>query len=570
MARMRPELNEDQLRELRSRAEAQVYCALRDQLTPDILVIHSLCWVYRDSTGRVREGEADFTVFIPATGFLTLEVKGGGVDHDGITGEWTSLDRNGNTHPIKDPFEQAKKERFAVRDQLQGHVEWRKWSGRRLLCGHAVVFPDLTNVASLVGPSRPRALIGSHNDLDHLSTWITNAVRFWSANGPTDPLTSHGVQLAERILCASISVRPPLAIDLELEDAVRLRLTEQQARILRILGGRNRAIIGGGAGTGKTLIAVEKAKRTAGAGRKTLLVCYNRRLADALRLAHKDCASLEIMSYHQLCDHRISRVHQLTGRDVLSESQRAYPGEDLYDTQLPFALALANDDLPEKYDAVIVDEAQDFREDYWLGIQSLLEDPDNGTLYLFFDPNQILYRRCGKLPLNGEPHWLTLNCRNTSFIHEAAYRYYTGEQIDPPEIKGAPLTEIVHESAELQAAAIAKEITRLLNPENMRPQDIAVLLIGRPKQSYYDLLTKQRLPNGLTWGVEQDNPKAVLVDTVARYKGLEAAVVFLWLSPIIDGDEDREALYVGLSRSKSRLYLIGNQSACSAVLPRPA
>jgi len=56
-----------------------------------------------------------------------------------------------------------------------------------------------------------------------------------------------------------------------------------------------------------------------------------------------------------------------------------------------------------------------------------------------------------------------------------------------------------------------------------------------------------------------------LLDTVARFKGLEASVVFLWLPPVIDEDQDREALYVGLSRAKSRVYIVGSKLGCAAI-----
>jgi hypothetical protein len=563
---MRPELTDDELTELQSRAEATVYRALRDQLPDDVLVIHSLRWLYRSPVGRIREGEADFTIFMPTSGFLTIEVKGGGIELDGATGTWLSIDRRNERHQIKDPFRQAQTERFAVLDQLKGHTEWRKWPGRRILCGHAVLFPDLNKSDELEGPDRPRAIIGSQRDIPRLDAWIDGVLRFWATGEQTDPLTQFGVELAERIFCASISVRPPLAVELEHEEAVRIRLTDQQSRVLRILDGRTSAIIGGGAGTGKTLIAVEKARRLAAQGVKTILICYNRRLADTLRAAQKEVSSLHIMSYHQLCQNRINDLRQKSGRDVLAEAKEAFPGADLYDVHLPFALGLANEGPLEKYGAIVVDEAQDFSEDYWLGVEGLRADPVADVFYLFFDPNQVLYQRCGRLPISEVPHWLTMNCRNTSYIHDAVYRYYEGHSIDPPETKGAPISQIKFDTPAEQAQAIAREVGRLNATERIRPQDIAVLVTGRPKQTYYDLLNAQRIAGRIRWGVESDDTTDVLVDTVARYKGLESAIVFLWLSPVVDTAEDRETLYVGLSRAKSRLYLVGTETTCSAVL----
>jgi hypothetical protein len=565
MARMRPELTDEQLRDLQSRAEARVYEALRAQLPADALVIHSLRWLYRTKRGTVSEGESDFTVFLPQSGFLTIEVKGGGIALDGRTGQWSSTDKNQISHAIKDPFLQATRQRHAILDQLRGHAQWRRWTGRWLHCGHAVLFPDVRSPAQLAGPDRPIEIIGGQSEFLRLSDWISRALRFWTGAHSIDPLGSQGVDIAEQILCGSIDVKPLLSVVLEQEEEVRIRLTEQQARVLRIIGGRRRAVIGGGAGTGKTLIALEKARRVALGGKQALLVCYNRPLADVLRAANGGIPGLHVLSYHQLCERRIARAREISGRDVLSEAQSAYPGASLYDVQLPFALALANEIVPEKFDAVVVDEAQDFSDEYWLGVEDLLRDRESGDLYVFFDPNQMLYKRRGSLPIVDEPFWLTVNCRNTQHIHTAAYRYYKGEIIDPPEIAGAPISELIAEGSASQADSIVREIGRLLSAEGLAPSDVVVLVMGKPKQSHYDLFTARRLAGNVQWGVEARDQGAILLDTVARFKGLEAPIVFLWLPAVIDEEQEREALYVGLSRAKSRVYVVGSRLTCAAI-----
>lgn len=95
MARMIPELADEQLRAFRSRAEARFYEACRDQLPAGLVVVHSAGWIYRDARGRLREGEADFTILDPQAGVLAVEVKGGGVAFDASTGRWFSVDREG-------------------------------------------------------------------------------------------------------------------------------------------------------------------------------------------------------------------------------------------------------------------------------------------------------------------------------------------------------------------------------------------------------------------------------------------------------------------------------------------
>jgi hypothetical protein len=313
VARMVPSLSAEQLRALRSRAESRFYAACEAQLPDDVVVIHGTSWVYRDRLGRVREGEADFTILVPQSGVFAVEVKGGGITFDAKSGEWQSVDRSGQVNQIKDPFRQAASERYALLDQLMGHRSWRQWTGKRLTLGHAVVFPDINDSTQLQGTDRPRDIIGVNADLGDIVTWLDRVVRFWRSQ-EDDALGSRGVRLVEDILCRSIAVRPVLRSMVDDTEQQRLRLTANQAKILRILAGRKRAVISGGAGTGKTLLAVEKARQIANEGSGVLLLCYNRPLADALASSLQDEPRIVVMSFHQLCDSRVRQVHQATGR----------------------------------------------------------------------------------------------------------------------------------------------------------------------------------------------------------------------------------------------------------------
>jgi hypothetical protein len=79
----------------------------------------------------------------------------------------------------------------------------------------------------------------------------------------------------------------------------------------------------GGAGTGKTLLAVEKVRQLAKMDLTVLLLCYNRPLADTLALGLQDEPRVLALSFHQLCDRRIRQMHQATGRNLLGEAEDA-------------------------------------------------------------------------------------------------------------------------------------------------------------------------------------------------------------------------------------------------------
>ena len=560
MARMLPELSDEQLREFRSRAEARFYEECRRQLPNDILVIYSATWLYRDGRGHLREGEADFTIIVPQSGIFTVEVKGGGVSFDAANGQWCSVDRNGTTHDIKDPFRQASNERHAIRDQLIGHQLWRRWRGTRMTLGHAVMLPDIKDARQLLGPDRQRQIIGIDEDMSNLVPWLDRLTRFWRQD-IDDQLGGQGLQLAEEILCRSVEVRPALRFSLDDAERQRLRLTNNQAKILRIIGGRKRAVISGGAGTGKTLIAVEKARQLAQEGLSVLLLCYNRPLADALSAGLQDDAHIRVLSFHQLCDRRIAAANLASGRDLLKEAAAAYPGsgdKQVFDVQMPYALALSNELLDEKYDALVVDEAQDFSDDYWFSLEELLSSPEEGHLYIFIDENQALYRRHANLPVADVPYHLTANCRNTSPIHQAGYAYYAGESVDEPELPGHEVKRVAVEGDTAQGEAVAAHVRQLLS-EGVRPEDIVVLLAKRPKARMYELLQANRLPGGVAWAIESPGRRGtVFAETVGRFKGQEAEAVVLWLGDEVADEAHWELVYVGTTRAKSLLCIVGS------------
>lgn len=566
MARMLPDLIDEQLRRLKSPAEARFYEECRRQLPNDILVIYSVNWIYRNGRGWLLEGEADFTIVVPQSGVFAVEVKGGGVSFDATTGQWQSIDRAGNAHDIKDPFRQASNERHALKDQLLGHPRWRQWRGARLTLGHAVMLPDIHDAKPLLSPDRQRAFIGIDTDIMALVPWFAQLQAFWT-QANEDPLGAQGVKLVEDILCSSVEVRPALRAILDVAEQARVQLTTNQARVLRILGGRKRAVIAGGAGTGKTLIAVEKARQLAETMQSVLLLCYNRPLADALAAGVAGQPRITVLSFHQLCDRRIAEVRQVAGVDLLAEAQDAFPGNDekhVFEVQMPFALARSNEALDTKYDALVVDEAQDFSDDYWFSVEELLSDPEEGVFYIFIDENQALYRKHANLPVEDEPYRLLANCRNTVPIHRAGYAFYKGEAIDDPDLPGDAVNRTVVEDEGHQAAAIGN-IVRGLLADGVAAEDITVLLAKRPKARLYGLLQAQRLPIGNAWAFEAlSQRRAIFVDTVGRFKGLEAPVVILWVGDELIVEEQWEYLYVGATRAKSLLYVVGSARAVAA------
>jgi len=143
------------------------------------------------------------------------------------------------------------------------------------------------------------------------------------------------------------------------EEEALVTLTHDQALLLQRYGRDKRMIVTGPAGSGKTMLAVERAKRVAAKGDDVLFVCFNRRLRDHLRRAEKG-SGIDFYTFHGIC----TRLAGIAGVP-LSTDGGGEPGPRYFGEELPLALVAAIEELGPRYDALFVDEAQDLSND-WL------------------------------------------------------------------------------------------------------------------------------------------------------------------------------------------------------------
>jgi superfamily I DNA/RNA helicase len=299
-----------------------------------------------------------------------------------------------------------------------------------------------------------------------------------------------------------------------------------------------------------------------------LLTCYNKPLGRHLAQLCADQPNLDVMHFHKLCKDTIDEAGRISERDLITEAKSTYPGKDLWKHYFPIALAYALDVVDKRYDAIVVDEGQDFEEEFWLPVECMLEDATSSPLYVFEDENQNLYKRVSTFPIPEAPFPLTTNCRNTKNIHEVAYQHYKGDPIEAPNIEGRSVETIIANGIDGQARKIRNYVSRLLVDEKVSPRAITVLIANRlQKKRYQDALKRYALSGGGTWGsLDDDSSKTVFIETVARFKGLESEVLVLWGLDQLPYEDSREDLYVGSSRAKSILVLCGTAETCEAIL----
>jgi hypothetical protein len=553
MARMYPnQLSSD----TRSDAERQLYRAFRDELDNSYTVFHSVAWQSLDAEGRPRDGEADFVIAHPRRGILVLEAKGGTIRCNPCTGRWTSTDRTGCVHKIKDPFAQARASKHVLLDQLRVMLGAPQ---RRINVGHAVAFPDVVVGRALPGLDRPRQVVLDATDLADLSGWVGRALAYWRGR-ETQRDTAPGdeaVQALMELLGKVWELRPALWGEFVQEEEQFIRFTEQQYLVLDVLNRQRRAAICGCAGSGKTLLAAEKASRLARQGFRVLLTCFNKNLATDLRARLKPSPDLDIQHFHGLC-------HDLAQQaDVLPAKQ---DDRDFFDRQLPEALMAAADILNVRYDAIVVDEGQDFLEDWWIPLQTLLRDPDYGILYIFFDDNQRIYVQHSTFPIQQAPYSLTVNCRNTQNIHQVVVQFYDAE-IHPTARGplGRPVELVFYDDPQRLRPTLQAILRRLIVDERIPTDEITVLSpLSRSKSQLWGSSSVSEATLTDTW---PPPPGQVYCTTIHSFKGLERPVIILaeierW--PTQWGDLD-PLLYVGCSRARNHLLVLLPQDASPEV-----
>lgn len=535
--------------------ECDVFRRLEAVLDDSFVVFYSRPWLGLSPDGEEIDGECDFIIAHAELGMLTLEVKGGAVAYDPRSDRWTSRDRWEVTHNIKNPVQQA---RSAKHELLRKLKESPRWRARRIRARHGVVLPHSSTLPSDLGADMPqRIFCFAHTFEMGFADWILE--RFGDTpgdDGRTRKMDIDGLQALEEILAKPFQLRTPLGILLSQDDAALQVLTQQQFHILRSIEAVPRAAISGAAGTGKTVLALEEARRCAERGARTLFLCYNRGLATDIRHRLKGGPPVAAMTFHELC-------HSLTSRAEIPPPAGG-PEEEVLDDVWPELLLQAYDRLEdERYDAVIVDEGQDFLPLWWTAVQAGLDPDGPGLLRIFYDNNQRVYASANNLPEEASlvPIRLTLNLRNTRRIHELVRQHYTGHEIEAVGPEGVEVHWLRADNPEELGQLVSGSVVHLCSSEQVSPDDIAVLVAT--DAGIDRIAPSKRMGKFRTVPCEEQTEGRIVVDSIRRFKGLERRAVVIAATPETVINE--ELPYVALSRARNHLIIAGSEKVLSRV-----
>jgi hypothetical protein len=469
--------------------------------------------------------EIDFIV-LTADVLLVLEVKGGRVAcHDGI---WIYTDRFDEEHRRSDgPFEQARSAMYSLRRRLGDHLGS---TVDKLPCGYGVVVPDcLLDVSSVEWVSE--MCIDSRSfersdlaaPLNALRKHIHQATKY---NGRS--LSADELLAVQRLLRPDFDRVPGLRGTEDL-DAAFEHLTEEQFIGLDYVDGLDRLLFVGGAGTGKTFLAAEAARRHAASGESVLFLTGGANLAAML----KPRLSVE-------------------------------------------GIALGTwSTVPEgAFDVLVIDEGQDIMNSDGLarldrsvrgGLAGgrwriFLDDQMQHSVVGSFDPECVeLLQAYGahRVPLHR-------NCRNTPEIVDQT-RVYTGGDMGAAIAGRGPKVSFVDVNDEERSSdAVQRELDRLIS-EGANPGQITVLspvesadaAISGTKAWRKGRVAPVSPALSATWPVQR-----VTFASVAAFKGMENRFIVLTdLEMLPEGKPGRNMLYVAMSRARAGLSIVMTPSA---------
>ncbi|VBJ68011.1 NERD domain-containing protein [Burkholderia pseudomallei] len=315
-------------------SEKRVAAALQ-RLSDDWTVLHHVSWQSKRG-GRQGDGEADFVLVHPRKGILVLEVKGGGIEIE--TGRWFTTDRNGRRFAIKNPFEQAVASKHALVGWLSDHG-----LGTKARIGHAVVFPHMEKLP-LIGPAGTEEVSLTKRELDNVERSLARCVEHWQLASNMSPTE---VEKVVSLLAPTVSISPKLSGKSTDAEAELIVLTAEQVDVFAGLRANRGGLIVGGAGTGKTVLAVTRAQQLTKDGFRTLLVCYNELLGRDLSVRVADTRALTACTFHTLClqEARRAKLRIPTARS-----------RDWWEKGAPELLIEACAINRTSYDAIVVDE----------------------------------------------------------------------------------------------------------------------------------------------------------------------------------------------------------------------
>jgi len=508
--------------ETNSKAEYRVFDKLREAFVndPKYLAFHSLNLTKHKTK---KFGEADF-VLVCEYGVFVLEVKGGRIGAE--NGEWYTINRYDEQFRIQDPFKQAEGALHSIKDEIQGsHL----FSHLNLPIGYGVIFPDVEWKQQ--GSEWDLYTICDSRKFKNFEGWLKNFFNYWSSKPRNNKrLSIDDIKALKQYLRPNFELLEPLHVKLTNMEERVVKLTEDQYRYLDIVAANSKVLCSGGAGTGKTFLAAELAKRFASDEKNTLLVCKSNWLRRYLETRIQN----EFVTVSTINSLKVDmRRSGIDSYDILIVDE----GQDLFDFD----------------DIELLDEVVDG------GLE-------NGEWYIFHDVNNqsglFIDTKIEILELlesyNPAKIPLVTNCRNSEQILKKVQDTLALDM----GTKGTGIGPKVHELIDTKnnGSVLNQEIKDMLQG-GISPSSITILSPFSYEESTVSLLPEKMKRNIVKlddYSVRSLPIAEISFSEIKNFKGLENEVIIVidLVKPNEIKSNNKVEHYVAMSRARGLLSVI--------------
>ncbi len=537
--------------DIKSMAEEKLFHEFRNYRTVNnYFILHSLG--ISEHQNNIF-GEIDFVV-ICHRGVLCIEIKGGQVGcHHGV---WEFTNRYGKKDKkTESPFKQAQGNMHSLRNYMKKRLDK---NDPLVTCQYAscVIMPDCRFDAE--SPEIIPEILFDKNSFICLDQIVEESFAYWSGQLRVKhgfegtELTDYQMKRLSDLLRGDFHFIPTVKETVDDTAKDLCLLTDEQYDILESLEDNDRTLVSGAAGTGKTLLAMEQARRMFQSGKNVLYVCFNRNIADYVQyIFEKEDTEVTAQTLHSI----------MAENEDINETP-----DDFFDKILP-AKFLKKSRI-RKYDYLIIDEGQDlFKDAYIPCLDRLLHGGlQNGCWLIFYDRNQNLFSQSNEFDRNlyklkkyeAATFKLTVNCRNTKQIADAnslisGFKDATKSKIQGPKVQYIPYSD---KQKELH---LLEDTLRGLKNEGISGNDL-ILLSKYSVNNSRNCLHSVSMPkdigilkmDGQIWCAKKNE---VRFSTISAFKGLEANVLLLLDVDSFSDENARLLNYVAVSRAVTLLYV---------------
>ena len=515
----------------KSEAEKIVFDLLGQVPLPGGVAFHSLSISEHEYK---RWGELDFVVLSPRA-LITLEIKGGSVTcHDGL---WTYTDKFGYPHSSSEgPFRQAQSGLMGLKKRLEERIVPARLSA--LALGYGVVLPQTPfGIQSVEWP--PEAVIDEPHlsGADDLTAWLRRLTDYWRAHVHVrDDAPDELVREVRDLLRPEFERVPSLAYRVDSVVTTMDRLTDDQYRQLDLIEDNNRILVDGGAGTGKTFLAMEVARRGRARGHRVLVTAWSRNLTAFLR--SRLPADIDVQAFDDL-------TAPVDG---------------------------------DRWDMLVVDEAQDLLtiDDLQVLDQQVRGGLDEGRWCLFYDANNQSALR-GHLDdeavsflaatgaVAGRLRW---NCRNTREIVTQT-KLLTAADLGTTSAGAGPSVEFRYFADRMDCARQLEDHLATLAAGDVSLSDVTILSPLPWNNSAASSLSRKWRERIIRLDAEtagrSDRPGLTFA-TIEEFKGLESKYVAVIDIAAYDASpRDLSLIYVAMSRARAGLLILLDRGLENAI-----